>query len=93
MSDTELENILLTFANRVLDVRNGSDNPTLGELVDTPTQAILSLIEAEKALVLEEVLGKLPKKLPKSSNEFNPSYIAGRNRAITEVTQIIKGVK
>jgi len=56
MKDTELETILVKFANRVLDVRNGKDNPTLGELVNEPKQAILSHYIAKSEV--EEIIGK-----------------------------------
>lgn len=36
----ELEIILTKYANAVLDAKNGKTNPTLGELVDKPKQAI-----------------------------------------------------
>jgi len=57
MKDTELETILVKFANRVLDVRNGKDNPTLGELVNEPKQAILSHYIA-KSDVETDIIGE-----------------------------------
>jgi len=48
MADTELENILLAFGNRLLDVANGRENPTLGELIDTPRNEIKALIAKER---------------------------------------------
>jgi len=58
MKDTELETILVKFANRVLDVRNGKDNPTLGELVNEPKQAILSHYIAKSEVL--EIIGEPP---------------------------------
>lgn len=40
----ELEIIMLKFANRVLDVRDGKENPTLGEMIDEPVKAIQDLM-------------------------------------------------
>lgn len=40
----KFENILLGFGNRLLDVKNNKENPTLGELIDEPTTAILKLV-------------------------------------------------
>lgn len=47
-----LENIILTFANRLLSVKDGTnkDDPTLGELLDVPVQAILEWHEKQKAI-------------------------------------------
>jgi hypothetical protein len=44
---TKLELILLKFANRVLDVKNGKENPTLGELVNVPLNEIMALSKEE----------------------------------------------
>jgi hypothetical protein len=43
MSNIKLENILLKFAIRVLDVSNGKGNPTLGEMIDEPAAEIEEL--------------------------------------------------
>ena len=51
---SEVEKILIEFANKVLDVRNGKGNPTLGELVDEPEQALTTYIDS----VVEQVIGK-----------------------------------
>lgn len=40
MNRIKLENILLTFGNRLLEVAGNKDNPTLGELIDTPADEI-----------------------------------------------------
>lgn len=68
-------------------------------------QAILSLIEAEKALVLEEVLGKLPKVSKFNSRgglrpfstkdvwDYGDVYTKAEANYKAKVTQIIKGVK
>lgn len=42
--DMEIEKIIVEFANRVLDVKNGKDNPTLGEMIDVPKAAIQKLL-------------------------------------------------
>lgn len=40
VDDKDAENILLAFANSVLDVRNGRGNPTLGELINPAVKAL-----------------------------------------------------
>jgi hypothetical protein len=45
MNDTKLELILIEYGNRVLDIRDGIENPTLGELFDNPKQQIANLIQ------------------------------------------------
>jgi hypothetical protein len=42
MNDIWLENILLEFGNRMLDVANNKENPTIGELIDRPKEQILN---------------------------------------------------
>ncbi len=42
-----LELILLKYGNAVLDARSGKANPTLGELLDVPREAIVELVAAE----------------------------------------------
>lgn len=44
MNRIKLENILLEFGNRLLDVANNKENPTLGELIDEPANAIDKLV-------------------------------------------------
>jgi hypothetical protein len=39
----KLENILLTFGSRVLDVANNKENPAMGELIDKPVNEIIEL--------------------------------------------------
>lgn len=51
----DLETILLKYGNRVLDVRNGKENPTLGELIDTPAQELEALVQSR----ISEVLNRL----------------------------------
>lgn len=43
MNDTQLEIIFLKFANRVLDVQAGKENPTLGNLIDTAVNEVKAL--------------------------------------------------
>lgn len=43
MNDVKLENILMKFAIRVLETQSGKENPTIGELIDTPRDEILAL--------------------------------------------------
>lgn len=50
MSNIKLENILLKFAIRVLDVSNGKGNPTLGEMIDEPVNEIEALYEKAEQL-------------------------------------------
>lgn len=51
MNDIWLENILLEFGNRMLDVANNKENPTIGELIDRPKEQILHhLDKAIKAM-------------------------------------------
>ena len=56
---SEVEKILIEFANKVLDVRNGKGNPTLGELVDEPEQALSTYIDS----VVEQVIGEDEKEI------------------------------
>lgn len=44
-TEDKIEAVLLEFGNRVLDVRNGKENPTLGDLIDTPTQSLTQLLQ------------------------------------------------
>jgi hypothetical protein len=45
MSDIWLENILLEYGNRILDVANNKENPTIGELIDRPKKQILERLD------------------------------------------------
>lgn len=49
LNKTKLELILIKFANAVLDSKNGVTNPTLGELIDTPSKAIQELAGENEA--------------------------------------------
>ena len=42
--ESNLDVILIKFAVRVLDVYQDKENPTFGDLIDTPAQAISQLI-------------------------------------------------
>jgi hypothetical protein len=53
--DIQLELILLEFANRVLDVRNGNENPTLGNMIDVPKQAISNYIDSTLESIIDGV--------------------------------------
>jgi hypothetical protein len=48
MNDIWLENILLEFGNRMLDVANNKENPTIGELIDRPKEQILNHLKEIK---------------------------------------------
>ncbi len=41
---SKLETIVLEYSNRLLYLDSSEDNPTLGELVDTPVNAIKELL-------------------------------------------------
>ena len=45
--ETKLNIILMEFASRLLNVQAGKENPTLGELIETPKQEIVELIEEQ----------------------------------------------
>jgi len=43
--EREIEVILLEYGNRVLDVQNGKENPTFGELLKPPTTQLKELLD------------------------------------------------
>lgn len=64
---TEIDNILLDFGNRLLDVANGKENPTMGELIETP-----------KCQIENFYRNKIPEKRVHGSTH-NPDYPLERN--------------
>lgn len=52
MTDTrvKLENIILKFAIRILDLHKGKEDPTIGELIDEPADAIEALYDEKNAI-------------------------------------------
>ena len=61
-----INNVLLEFANRLLDVKNGKENPTLGELIDTPKAQLIEyfmgIVGEDEALPTEQdLIEYLPK--------------------------------
>lgn len=46
MSKQEMiESILLEYGSKVIDAHNGKTNPTIGELLEEPTQKLMALLE------------------------------------------------
>ena len=50
---SKLDSIILDYGNRMLDVANGKENPTLGELNGKPVEEIKQLFQE----LIDEVIG------------------------------------
>lgn len=54
MSNLKLELILIEYGNRLLQLASSQENPTLGELIETPRDAIKQLMADE----FEKLIGE-----------------------------------
>lgn len=88
MSNIEVQNILLEFGNRLLDVANNKENPTLGELIDTPAQAIHTYYTN---LFLEML--NIGSKFREPEDELDRGVQIGYDTAKEELTTKIRGMK
>ena len=53
--ESNLDVILIKFAVRVLDVYQDKENPTFGDLIDTPAQTIKQLITDARVEAVQEL--------------------------------------
>lgn len=67
--EAEIEKILMEYGNRLLDVKNGRENPTLGELIEKPTLALKKLIDEARQQGWDEAFTKIRAELKTNQKE------------------------
>lgn len=82
--ESNLDVILIKFAVRVLDVYQDKENPTFGDLIDTPAQTIKQLITDARLQELHRLAGELYTDGGVMGTDDVDDYIAERIKELKE---------
>ena len=85
--ESNLDVILIKFAVRVLDVYQDKENPTFGDLIDTPAQTIKQLITDARVDELEALIEKIECERPDCTTDHSnlrKKYVTNRIKELKD---------